>query len=556
MNQISQIISTLEPFFLIGTLIGSGILAFTVYTANKNNSTNRIFALLSFTIVIWMISGYLAPRLDELSIFFHRLAITFAAPMSTFFLLLSYSLPDAKKIPRKFLITISLLTVLMMAINVSPLAFVGTKSGNPVASLWILPFAIISTIFSVWAIYLLIKKLFVYKNIKRGQIKLILSGISLMILFIITTILVPIIFYDSGIFLSFLPVYALLFLGTTAYAITKYQLFNIKIIVTKSITIVLWLILFSRIFISDTLTDATTNTIIFISVLFFGIFLIRSVQKEVKQREEIEGLAQELREVNTELFSANEKLKELDKKKTEFVSIASHQLRSPLTAIKGYSSMLLEGSYGKLSKDVTGAVDAIFQSSQRLVTVIEDFLNITRIELGKMKYEMSEFDIKDLAKQLVADYKQVANKKGLEISFDAKNKGKFMVYGDIGKISQVISNMIDNSIKYTPSGSVTISTVQNKGFIQVRVKDTGVGLKAEEINKLFKKFVRADDAGKVNISGTGLGMYVAKQIIEAHDGRIFAESEGKGKGSTFILELPDKIADKHKKEVTSFAQDL
>src|SRR5690606_34376031 len=248
------------------------------------------------------------------------------------------------------------------------------------------------------------------------------------------------------------------------------------------------------------------------------------------------------------------KLEELNKQKTEFVSIASHQLRSPLTAIKGYSSMILEGSYGKVNGKTKEAIEVIFESSQRLVNIIEDFLNITRIELGKMKYEMDEFDLSKMVSRLVEEYTPNAKKKG--VSLKVETVGKYLAYGDLGKINQVISNMIDNAIKYTMDGSIIVKIKKEGGKILVTVKDSGVGLSEADIAKLFQKFVRAEGAGQVNISGTGLGMFVAKQIIEAHGGKIKAESAGKGKGSTFIMELPDKIGTKRKEEIESFAQDL
>ncbi|MEX0918743.1 MAG: HAMP domain-containing sensor histidine kinase [Candidatus Paceibacterota bacterium] len=280
------------------------------------------------------------------------------------------------------------------------------------------------------------------------------------------------------------------------------------------------------------------DSLIFVSILIFGIYLIRSVRREIKQREHIEKLAGELREVNKALFGANEKLKELDKQKTEFVSIASHQLRAPLTAIKGYSSMILEGSFGKVPKKIKEKVDIVFESSQKLVRVIEDFLNITRIELGKMKYELTEFDLKNLTEQVLKEYEATAKNQKIKLSFTA-DKGEYLVYGDSGKIGQVISNVIDNAIKYTPAGSVKVAVKSGDGKVRIDVTDTGVGLEAEEIEKLFQKFVRADDEGKINVKGTGLGMFVAKQIIEAHQGQIIANSPGKDQGSTFTLELPD-----------------
>ena len=240
--------------------------------------------------------------------------------------------------------------------------------------------------------------------------------------------------------------------------------------------------------------------------------------------------------LDEQLKVANEKLKELDRLKSEFVSIAAHQLRSPLTAIKGYSSMVLEGSFGPITDKVKGAVDVVFQSSQKLVLVIEDFLNITRIELGKMKYEMTDIDLKDIASEVVKELDHSVTSRGLKLIYEP-NANQFPIHGDKGKISQVLGNLIDNAIKYTKEGSITITLEKAGGKSRVLVKDTGVGIPAEVIPKLFQKFSRADDAGKVNIKGTGLGLYVAKQIVDAHNGKLWAESEGASKGSTFFLEL-------------------
>ena len=120
-------------------------------------------------------------------------------------------------------------------------------------------------------------------------------------------------------------------------------------------------------------------------------------------------------------------------------------------------------------------------------------------------------------------------------------EGNYFVYADQGKISQVIGNIIDNALKYTPAGSIKVSLSSADGRVKITVADTGVGLEAEDISRLFEKFIRADGAGNVNYSGTGLGLYVAKQMVEAHQGKIWMESPGKNKGSTFFVELPTKI---------------
>ncbi|MEK7552489.1 MAG: HAMP domain-containing sensor histidine kinase, partial [Patescibacteria group bacterium] len=281
--------------------------------------------------------------------------------------------------------------------------------------------------------------------------------------------------------------------------------------------------------------------------VLFGLILIRSVKKEVNQRERIEGLLQELGKSNDKLWTANEKLKELDRMKTEFVSMATHQLRSPLTAIKGYASMVLENSFGQIDDRVRGAVDIIFQSSQKLVRVIEDFLNITRIELGTMKYDQSEFNFKDLVESVGRELRVNVEKAGLQFLLEIDQAVDYKLTGDSGKLSQVVGNLIDNAIKYTPAqttsgarGQIKIALNLVDQKIHLSVSDNGVGIPAEVIPKLFQKFIRADDAGKINITGTGLGLYVAKQIVEAHHGRIWVESAGAGQGSSFIVELSKK----------------
>ncbi|MCX6712903.1 MAG: HAMP domain-containing sensor histidine kinase, partial [Candidatus Vogelbacteria bacterium] len=177
----------------------------------------------------------------------------------------------------------------------------------------------------------------------------------------------------------------------------------------------------------------------------------------------------------------------------------------------------------------------------KLVLVIEDFLNITRIELGRIKYDLTEWSFNTLVKNVIGEQKPNIERRGLSFSYD-EDAPEYKVYADQGKVSQVISNLIDNSTKYTKEGSIAVKVSgvtdkDGKKGVRVTVKDTGVGVAPETMPHLFEKFSRAEDASKTNIIGTGLGLYVAKQIMDAHQGKIWAESEGKGKGSTFFVEL-------------------
>jgi len=295
-----------------------------------------------------------------------------------------------------------------------------------------------------------------------------------------------------------------------------------------------------KIFLVDNNKEKIIDAGFLVYVSIFGIFLIRSVLKEVRAREKIEELA-------TKLEFANLRLKQLDEAKSDFLSIASHQLRTPLTAIKGYASMILEGSYGKISETTKSAVDKIFQSSQRLVLIIGDFLDISHIEQGTMQYDFAALDVRELAKGLTDEFKATIESstdksKALKISFEADEKENFSVNADRNKIRQVVSNLIDNSIKYTPEGfvKVSLSKVSENGNVLLKIDDSGIGISAETMPNLFKKFGRAKSLSSAYANGSGLGLYVAKEIIKAHKGKIWAESEGEGKGSKFFVELPEK----------------
>jgi len=405
---------------------------------------------------------------------------------------------------------------------------------------------------SVWLAVLAVYKYVKAKTTEDKKKIIILSfglGLFLFSFFITGYIADTYIRYDIELY----GLYAMTaFMGILAYLIVRFKAFNIKLLGAQALVYGLIILIGSQFFFIKTNANYILTGITLTLAVIFGGFLIRSIQREVEQREHIEKLASDLAKTNDSLKIANEKLKELDKQKTEFVSIASHQLRSPITAIKGYSSMLLEKSFGELPAKAEEAVDRIFQSSEKLIHVVEDFLNITRIELGRMKYEISVFDLGQVAQTIVKDQMPNFEKRGLKVTM-VGDTGNHPISADSGKVTQVVSNIIDNSIKYTPSGEITVKVVNlgspaTKEMVRLTVSDTGVGIDPRNIRHLFEKFVRADDAGKTNITGTGLGLYVAKQIVEGLGGKIWAESDGKGKGSHFIVEFPKAVAGQTKVE--------
>lgn len=242
-----------------------------------------------------------------------------------------------------------------------------------------------------------------------------------------------------------------------------------------------------------------------------------------------------------ELHLANEHLKELDRAKSEFMSIASHQLRTPLAGIMGYLSMIDSGDFGAVNKEQVPVVKDILEATKRLIRMVNIFLNVTRIEAGRFILNYTKVPFHEVIEAMYKELKPTADGKHVKLTY-AKTQLP-TVDADADKIKDVVLNLIDNAIKYSPQGSVHVFAEANNAVVHVMVKDTGVGIAPVEAKNLFSKFVRGSGIARVEPNGSGLGLFIAKKIVEEHGGRIWVESEGEGKGSTFQFEIPIK-ADK------------
>jgi signal transduction histidine kinase len=250
------------------------------------------------------------------------------------------------------------------------------------------------------------------------------------------------------------------------------------------------------------------------------------------------NLEREVEKRTEELQKAYEELKKLDDAKSEFISIASHQLRTPLTAIKGYISMILENTYGKLIVKMRGPLENVYASNERLLKLVNDLLNVSRIESGKLEFKQEKTSIEKIISGVVGDLTLQAGNKNLYLKFEAPKVSLPEITIDGEKIRQALLNIVDNAIKYTQKGGVTIKVKTNNNKYCVQITDTGEGMTQDEISGLFESFSRGKAGNKLWTEGSGLGLYVAKKFIEMHKGKIWTESEGKGKGSTFFIELP------------------
>lgn len=245
-------------------------------------------------------------------------------------------------------------------------------------------------------------------------------------------------------------------------------------------------------------------------------------------------------EATRKLRVTNEKLKKLDETKDEFISMASHQLRTPLTSVKGYLSMVLEGDAGKLKPQQEALLKQSFLSSQRMVNLIADLLNLSRINTGKFVIDASPTDLRTVVEAEMAQLQESAKAKNITMVYECPESFPTLML-DENKIHQVVMNFMDNAVYYTPDGGqITISLVETPTAVEYRVKDSGIGVPREMQRHLFTKFYRADNARRMRPDGTGLGIYMAKKVILAQGGTIIFESE-EGKGSTFGFRFPKQV---------------
>lgn len=230
----------------------------------------------------------------------------------------------------------------------------------------------------------------------------------------------------------------------------------------------------------------------------------------------------------------------VERLKTEFVSLAAHQLRTPLSAIKWSLKMLLEGDLGELKGEQKEILEKTYQSNERMIDLINDLLNVTRIEEGRFIINPVPVDMEKICKAAISAIEENFKMKGLTLSFKRPKEKIGQVSIDEEKMTMAIQNLLDNALKYTPcGGQVILSLKENDEGVMVTVEDTGIGIAKENQNRVFTKFFRSPEAVLSEPAGTGLGLYMVRNIVESHGGRTWFESNP-GKGSSFHFILPTK----------------
>jgi len=358
---------------------------------------------------------------------------------------------------------------------------------------------------------------------KRSRIFLI--GLMLFyIMNVIFNIVLPILFNIT--YLYYLGDYSTFFLlGFTAYLILKHNFLGIKVISTELLTYFLIFLIFVRFVTSTNMLDRVINFFLLISTMILGALLIQSVVKEVESK--------------IKLAKSNKKLKELDELKDEFISITSHELKTPVSIIKNNLWMLNYINKGKSSKKQQHLITEANNGLNRLSVMINNLLNVSRIQQGRLQFNITKFDLDTVIEQAIERFKPMFKNRGLKLTKGKHKAGN--VYGDKEKVSEVMDNYLSNAYKYTEKGFVHVDVVNKKDFVIVTVSDTGPGIRKEDYRKIFTKFGRAKEGLKQNGRGasTGLGLYIVKYYIESMGGKVGFVSKV-NKGTSFWFSLKKK----------------
>lgn len=321
------------------------------------------------------------------------------------------------------------------------------------------------------------------------------------------------------------------------------------------------LILLAVIFAISFLIEGTVSRLLMISVftliIIYGYFFDKSTESiiianfaQTKAKEALEDLTKNLQQKIDEQTKnirsayelekeARQQLESLSNVKNQFLMTVQHHLRTPLTSMMGYSDLLLGGTFGKMPPKIREVVKKFEASTDSLIKMVNEFLDVTQFQLGKQVISLKDdVNLCPIFQDIFKDIELEAKRKGIFIKIE-KPEGDCTIKADEPKLKAALMNIFDNAVKYTNKGGVTIRLKVEDKKVKVEIKDTGIGIPKERLAKLFDiTFERTEEAKKSFATGRGIGLYLSSQVIKAHNGRIWAESEGEGRGSTFYIELP------------------
>jgi signal transduction histidine kinase len=255
--------------------------------------------------------------------------------------------------------------------------------------------------------------------------------------------------------------------------------------------------------------------------------------------EDVNEKSEELKRIAIELMVSKERAEDADRLKSAFLATMSHELRTPLNSIIGFTGIILDGLSGPINDDQKKQLNMVYTSAKHLLSLIQDILDVSKIESGQFKINISRFKIHTVVEEVVQSVKPLANSKGLSLKVDDDTQAE-EIESDQRRVEQVLFNLLSNAIKFTEKGEIKLECHINDGQMITRISDTGIGIKSEHMDRLFKPFIQLDNGLSRRYEGTGLGLSICKKLVEMLGGRISAQSEY-GKGSVFTFTLPLKM---------------
>lgn len=512
----------------------SFILGFLVFFSDKNNTSSRLFLFFSLVTGVWGIFNFFGYRIEDTELafivlrFVMFLAVWQAYTLFDFSYYFTQSVFISVFIRRKVLIPLTIITSL---ISLTPLVLKSVSSvsesgiilsiNNGVA---IPLFGFVSVGFVMFSLFLFVKKIFSkIENNERSNYVIVFIGLFLMFLsIIIFNFIFPAVFNNSY-YLQFGELFTFPFILLTSYSIYRYKLFNTKLAYIGFISFILTMFSFFNIIYAQSAGQIILNLTFFTFILAGSIILIKTILREVEQKEKLQQL--------------NDDLKELVVQRENLVHLISHKVKGSFTHSKYIFSEILEGTFGSFSEKIGEIVKKGLDSDKEGIKTIDMVLNSFNLQQGKIKFDFQALDLAKITQEVIDSKNLSAQSKNISLVFE-KEEGDFYVMGDAIWLKEVIGNLISNAIIYTQEGEVYVFLKRVSRKIILSVKDSGIGISKEDRSRLFTEGGRGKDSIKYNTDSTGYGLYTVKLVITAHKGFVWAESAGEGQGSKFYIELP------------------
>lgn len=514
---ISRMLS-IENSLLAMAVLFDATLAVFILRGNWKRPVNALFGLFLIGLALWgsALIGYGLSATAELAIGFGKAAYAAALLVGASFYLFSLAFPDNVWPGRRSLVAaIALIAAYSASLTLRSFLIAGiivAPNGNRV-TLYPFDYFCFAAIFGCLFLGGLIRLWRKWSQAREPQrMQLLAIALSVTVagiggMYFNLVLASPFVADFSYLWTG--PLFTTVIAVAIMYAVFRFRLFSAKVLAAELLIALLWIFTLLRTLLAGDSRERILDGGLFALSVVIGSLLVKSVRDEVRARESL----------------------------SEFMSFAAHELRNPITVMRGLAANVLESDAGEGSADVRDAVGKIKAEGDIVLALIAQFLDKSKLELGQVAYDLRAVDVAGIVAGIADGLRARAQEKGLQLRLHIESPN-VTARGDEAKLQEVIGNLVDNAIKYTRAGHVDLSVAKFGRTVRITVSDTGVGIPANTLKHLFQKFSRAD-AQRMNLLGSGLGLYLSKAFVEGMGGRIRAESEGAERGSRFIVELPE-----------------